>query len=234
MPKPPIDAEKIVVFTGAGISASSGIQTFRDGGGLWHQYRIEDVATPEAWERRPELVLQFYNERRARAAEAQPNAGHRAIADLERRFKVTVVTQNVDDLHERAGSSEVIHLHGELRKARSTSDPVFLYDLGARPILLGDCCVRGSQLRPHIVWFGEEIMNYAESREHLMTASRVIVVGTSLAVYPAAGLLQHARHAARKLIVNLEAVERPHGYQFMAGSADVVLPQLVADWMKGL
>jgi NAD-dependent deacetylase len=233
MPKPPIDPEKIVVFTGAGISAPSGIQTFRGGNGLWHEHRIEDVATPEAWERRPELVLQFYNERRARAAEAQPNAGHRAIVELERRFKVIVITQNVDDLHERAGSTEVIHLHGELCKARSTSDPSLVYDIGARPILTGDHCALGSQLRPHIVWFGEQIMNYAQSREHIVTASRVIVVGTSLAVYPAAGLLKHARHAARKLIVNLEVVERPYGYELTTGSADAVLPHLVADWLKG-
>jgi NAD-dependent deacetylase len=232
MPKRPIDPESVVVFTGAGVSAPSGIPTFRSGTGLWCQHRIEDVATPDAWRRQPELVLDFYNERRAYAASVEPNSAHHAIAKLEQRFKVTVITQNVDDLHERAGSHNVIHLHGELRKARSTLDASLVYDLGSSAIRLGDCCALGAQLRPHIVWFGEEIMHYAESREHISTASKLLVVGTSLAVYPAAGLLKHARNSAEKVIVDLEVAKRPYGFRFVAGSADKMVPQIVANWIN--
>ena len=231
MPKRPIDPESVVVFTGSGVSAPSGIPTFRSGSGLWNQHRIEDVATPDAWHRQPELVLEFYNERRRHAASVEPNSAHYAIAALEQRFKVTVITQNVDDLHERAGSHDVIHLHGELRKARSTLDPSLVYEIGDTPIRLGDRCALGAQLRPHIVWFGEEIMHYAESRERISTASKLLVVGTSLAVYPAAGLLKHARYAARKVIVDLEFVKRIYGFKFVAGSADTMVPQIVANWI---
>ena len=232
MPKPPIDYGKVVVFSGAGLSAPSGIATFRGSNGLWGQYRLEDVATPEAWRRQPQVVLEFYNERRAQAAGAQPNAGHIAIADLEQRFRVVVITQNVDDLHERAGSTEVIHLHGELRKARSTAEPSIIYDIGGAPIHMGDVCEAGSQLRPHIVWFGEEIMNYDQARLHILDAGRVLVVGTSLAVYPAAGILKHARHAAKKVIVDLDIQKRPYGFDALKGSADSVLPALVDAWLK--
>lgn len=232
MPKPPIDPEKVVVFTGAGVSAPSGIPTFRGADGLWRHHRITEVASPEAWKRQPELVLEFYNERRARAAIAEPNAAHLAIADLQRRFNVTVITQNVDDLHERAGSQNVIHLHGELRKARSTSDPTLTKDIGGAPIHLGDRCSSGSQLRPHIVWVGEAIMHYEEARAHLVTASRVLVVGTSLVVQPAAGLIKHARHGAQKVIVDLEMTDRPYGFHFIGGSADVAVPQVTSQWLS--
>jgi NAD-dependent deacetylase len=232
MPKPPLDTNKVVVFSGAGLSAPSGLSTFRDANGLWERYRLEDVATPEAWARQPELVLEFYNERRAKAAAAKPNAGHIAIADLEQRFRVVVVTQNVDDLHERAGSTEVIHLHGELRKARSTANPALICEIGAAPIQLGDRCAEGSQLRPHIVWFGEEIMNHAEALAHLVTAGRVLAVGTSLTVYPAAGLLKHARYQAMRLLVDLEAPTQRFGFKSIQGSADAILPRLVEKWLQ--
>ncbi|MFN0126966.1 MAG: SIR2 family NAD-dependent protein deacylase [Verrucomicrobiales bacterium] len=232
MPKPPINHRKVLVFTGAGISAPSGIATFRGSNGLWRQHRLEDVATPEAWSRQAHLVLEFYNERRAQAAAAQPNAAHKAIVDLQQRFEVVVVTQNVDDLHERAGSTHVIHLHGELRKARSTADSALVYDIGGTPIHLGDACAAGSQLRPHIVWFGEEVMNYDQARSHILDAGRVLVVGTSLAVYPAAGILRHARHAAKKVIVDVVVPKRPYGFKILKGSADSVLPALAETWMK--
>ena len=149
--------KRLVVLTGAGISAESGLATFRDAGGLWEGYRIEDVATPEAWRRNPELVLQFYNERRRKAREAEPNAGHQILAELEKEFEVTVITQNVDDLHERAGSSRVFHLHGKLFESRSTLDESLVYPIDGWELNLGDRCARGSQLRPNIVWFGEAV-----------------------------------------------------------------------------
>ena len=179
----------IVVLSGAGISAESGLSTFRDNGGLWEQHSVYDVATPEAFERNPELVLRFYNERRRQLQEARPNPAHRLLAELENRYRVTVVTQNVDNLHERGGSSSVLHLHGELTKARSSRYPELVYDIGYRDIRLGDCCERGAQLRPHIVWFGEEVPMLARAAELVRSADHLLIVGTSLQVYPAAGLV---------------------------------------------
>ncbi len=227
-----MDPNKIVVLSGAGISAPSGLATFRDSGGLWNEYRIEDVATPEGWRRHPEVVLDFYNQRRAQAALAQPNAGHRAIAELERRFEVFVVTQNVDDLHERAGSTRIIHLHGELTKVRSTVDPSLIYSIGNAPVHLGDRCERGSQLRPHIVWFGEEVPRYEEALEQVRDAGKLLVVGTSLSVYPAAGLAQYAPARAEKVIVDLDAGTELHGFEAFKGSADKLLPELVRRWLN--
>ncbi|WP_372964389.1 NAD-dependent deacetylase [Marinobacter sp.] len=181
--------EHIVVLTGAGISAESGLSTFRDSDGLWEQHNVYDVATPEAFERNQELVLRFYNERRRQLQTVQPNPAHRILAELENRFRVTVVTQNVDDLHERGGSSCVLHLHGELTKARSTADPGLIYDIGYNDIHPGDTCDHGSQLRPHIVWFGEEVPMLDAAAELVRTADRLLIVGTSLQVYPAAGLV---------------------------------------------
>jgi len=181
--------KKLVVFTGAGISAESGIKTFRDAGGLWEQYRIEDVATFEAWERNRELVLNFYNERRRQVMEAQPNAAHLMIAQLETEFDVQVVTQNVDDLHERAGSKKVLHLHGEIMKARSTVDDQLVYALKDWQLNSGDLCEKGSQLRPHIVWFGEMVPDMDTANELGARTDLMVVVGTSLNVYPAAGIL---------------------------------------------
>lgn len=184
----------IVVLTGAGMSAESGIATFRDSGGLWEQHRVEDVATPEGFRRDPELVLNFYNKRRVDAFKAVPNAGHIGLAEMEKNYKVSIITQNVDDLHERAGSTEVLHLHGELKKVRSTLDPNLIYTLTAdKPeIHLGDKCEKGSQLRPHIVWFGEAVPMIEQAVDVVRTADVLVVIGTSLNVYPAAGLINYA------------------------------------------
>ncbi len=179
----------IVVLTGAGISAESGLSTFRDNGGLWEEHSVYDVATPEAFARNPELVLRFYNDRRRQLEVAQPNRAHRLLAQLEADYRVSIITQNVDDLHERAGSSEVIHLHGELTKARSTRYPEDIYDIGYQPIQLGDTCEHGSQLRPHIVWFGELVPMIEVAADVARTADQLLIVGTSLQVYPAAGLV---------------------------------------------
>ncbi len=226
-----MNPQKIVIFSGAGMSAPSGLATFRDNGGLWKQYRFEEVASPEAWAEHPEVVLEFYNERRAKAAVAEPNAGHKAIAALESHYEVVVVTQNVDDLHERAGSSQVIHLHGELRKARSSEDDEFIQDIGGAPIQLGDVCPKGGQMRPHIVWFGENIMNAAEAVAQIKAADKLVVVGTSLVVYPAAGFISYAPATAEKWIVDLNHSQPPAGFRAMTGSADVVMPELVQRWL---
>lgn len=234
MPSKPIDPRKVVVFTGAGISASSGIATYRDTNGVWDKCNSDEVATPDAWRRQPEMVLKHYNERKAIAMGASPTPAHHTLVELEKSFDVTIITQNVDDLHERAGSGNVIHLHGEMTKARSALDESSIRDIGTSPISLGDLCEKGGQLRPHIVWFGENMLNHAEAREHISTAAKVLVVGTSLQVEPAAGLLKHARHAARKIIVNLGVVKGPYGFQLMRGSADTLVPEIVAGWLKGM
>lgn len=183
--------KKIVVLTGAGISAESGIRTFRDSDGLWENHRIEDVATPEAWRRNPALVLDFYNQRRAQLFEVQPNAGHLALVELEKNFDVHIITQNVDDLHERAGSSQILHLHGHLRQSRSERYERLVYPCEG-DIRLGDVCERGAQLRPHIVWFGEAVPMLEPAAELASEADIFIIVGTSLQVYPAAGLMHYA------------------------------------------
>lgn len=180
--------DHIVVLTGAGMSAESGLSTFRDNGGLWEQYSVYDVATPEAFARNQELVLRFYNERRRQLESVQPNRGHQLLAELEKTYQVTVITQNVDNLHERGGSSNVIHLHGELTKARSTAHRDLIYDIGYADIHAGDTCARGFQLRPHVVWFGEEVPMLDAAAEVVRTADHLLVIGTSLQVYPAASL----------------------------------------------
>lgn len=183
--------KKIVVLTGAGISAESGLKTFRDSDGLWENHRVEEVATPEAWRTNPALVLEFYNQRRAQLLRVQPNEGHSELARLEQDFDVTIVTQNVDDLHERAGSSQVLHLHGELRKARSSQYEHLVYSWD-QAIVLGDKCERGTQLRPHIVWFGEAVPMLERAAEIAASADIFLIIGTSLQVYPAAGLMRFA------------------------------------------
>jgi NAD-dependent deacetylase len=194
--------KNLVVLSGAGMSQESGLKTFRDMGGLWESYDVTEVATPEAWKQNPELVLRFYNERRKQLWEAQPNAGHLGIARLEQWFDVDVVTQNVDDLHERAGSSKVLHLHGELRKARSTSDPSLIYELENWALNRGDLCERGSQLRPHIVWFGEAVTAIPVAIKKVEQADVLVVIGTSLAVYPAAGLVNYAQPGIPVFVVD--------------------------------
>ena len=194
--------KKLVVLSGAGMSQESGLKTFRDMGGLWEQYRVEDVASIEGWYRNPELVMNFYNERRKQLFETQPNAGHFAVAALENDFDVQVITQNVDDLHERAGSSKVLHLHGELRKARSTVDPDLVYTLDHWELKFGDKCEKGSQLRPHIVWFGEAVPMIELAADITSMADVFVVMGTSLQVYPAAGLLHYTQAGIPTFVVD--------------------------------
>jgi NAD-dependent deacetylase len=197
--------KRIVVLTGAGISQESGIKTFRDADGLWNNYRIEEVASPEAWERDPQLVLDFYNIRRRQLYEVEPNAAHLALAKLEEKYDVQIITQNVDDLHERAGSTKVLHLHGELKKVRSTVDESLVYPLRGWELKLGDLCEKGSQLRPHIVWFGEPVPNIMVATSMVQNADIFLVVGTSLQVYPAAGLIQYVSSGVPKYLVDPEA-----------------------------
>ncbi len=227
-----MNPKKIVVLTGAGISAPSGLATFRAQNGLWNEHRVEDVATPEGWERNPGLVLDFYNQRRAQAAAAEPNAGHRAIAALEARYEVVVITQNVDNLHERAGSTRVLHLHGELTKVRSTLDPSYIVDVGSRAIHLGDRCPAGGQLRPHIVWFGEAVPLIEDAIEEVQEAGKLLVVGTSLAVYPAAGLIDYAPYHAERVIADVEIPTIARGFEALQGSANEVLPGLAERWLS--
>jgi NAD-dependent deacetylase len=184
--------KRLVILTGAGMSSESGIKTFRDTGGLWEEYDVTEVATPMAWWKNRDLVLKFYNERRRQLAECKPNAGHTGLAELEKHFDVQIITQNVDNLHERAGSTRVLHLHGELTKARSTSDLSLIYDIGYKDINPGDNCEKGSQLRPHIVWFGEAVPMMDEAVKITAEADIFVVVGSSLNVYPAAGLIGFA------------------------------------------
>jgi NAD-dependent deacetylase len=184
--------KKLVILTGAGMSSESGIRTFRDSGGLWEEYDVTEVATPMAWWKNRDLVLRFYNERRRQLADCKPNDGHTGLAELEKHFEVQIMTQNVDNLHEQAGSKNVLHLHGELTKARSTSDPSLVYDIGYKDINPGDNCEKGSQLRPHIVWFGEAVPMMDEAIKLASGADIFVVVGTSLNVYPAAGLIAYA------------------------------------------
>jgi len=183
--------KKLIVLTGAGMSAESGISTFRDNNGLWNNHRVEDVATPEAWERNPVLVNEFYNQRRKQLQEVEPNAGHLALVDLEKYYDVQIITQNVDDLHERAGSSKVLHLHGELKKVRSSVDPRLIFELVGWELKMGDLCPKGSQLRPHIVWFGEAVPMIEPAVELAAQADILVVIGTSMAVYPAASLVHY-------------------------------------------
>lgn len=221
--------QKIVVFTGAGISAESGIKTFRDSDGLWEEYNIYEVATPMAWNKNKELVLEFYNKRRKQAMEAQPNKAHEALKKLEEKYEVTIITQNIDDLHERAGSTRVIHLHGEIKKSRSTVDETLIYTIKGSELNLGDVCEKGSQLRPHIVWFGEQVPMMERAYEVTAQASVLIVVGTSLLVYPAAGILTYAPDDIPKYLIDPNEMN-PAGVKnlsILKQKATVGLPALV-------
>lgn len=196
--------KKLVVLSGAGISAESGISTFRDSGGLWEGHDIMEVASPEGWRKNRELVLDFYNKRRKQALTVMPNEGHKELVRLEKYFDVTIITQNVDNLHEKAGSSNVIHLHGELFKSQSTVDPRLVYDIEGWEIKLGDKCEKGSQLRPFIVWFGEMVPMIEPAIEVASEADIFAVIGTSLLVYPAAGLIQYAPSGIPKYIIDVD------------------------------
>ena len=193
---------KVVVLTGAGISAESGIATFRDANGLWEGHDVMEVASPQGWERNPELVLNFYNERRKAALNAEPNDGHKALVRMEKDFDVTIITQNVDDLHEKAGSSKIIHLHGQLFQSRSTLDENLVYDMEGWELKLGDKCEQGAQLRPNIVWFGEMVPMMEVAAKETYEADVFLVVGTSLVVYPAAGLLNLVPDHVPKYVID--------------------------------
>lgn len=185
--------KKIVILSGAGMSAESGISTFRDANGLWRNYRMEEVASPIAWQNEMDVVLEFYNIRRKQLFEVVPNKGHEALVELEKYYDVDIITQNVDDLHERAGSSNILHLHGELKKVRSTIDESLVYELDHWELKKGDLCEKGSQLRPHIVWFGEAVPAISQAAEIVKKADILMIIGTSLAVYPAAGLIDYTK-----------------------------------------
>jgi len=227
--------KKLVVLSGAGMSQESGLRTFRDMGGLWEEYDVMDVATPEAWARNPELVNRFYNDRRRQLKDCEPNQGHRLLAELEKDFDVRVITQNVDDLHERAGSTKVLHLHGELKKVRSSVDPNLILDLDGWELKLGDKCPKGSQLRPHIVWFGEAVPAMDEAIEIASQADLFVVVGTSLNVYPAAGLVHYTPSGCPIYVID---PERPQislkGVTFIeekAGTGVLKLREMLAEKM---
>ena len=220
---------KIIVISGAGISAESGLKTFRDDDGLWRNHSFQELASPQAWAANPQLVLDFYNDRRCLANAARPNPAHKAIAALEQKHEVVVITQNVDDLHERAGSGRVLHLHGELNKARSTVDDQLIYPMTG-DIELGDFCEKGSQLRPHIVWFGEMVMAYERAVKEMATADKVLVVGTSLTVYPAAGLLDYAPETSEKILITKAVDNPPMDFDWLQGNAAELVPKLVETW----
>ncbi len=201
--------KKLVILTGAGMSAESGIPTFRGADGLWENHRIEDVASPEGWRKNRALVLEFYNQRRKKIVSSKPNEGHFLLAKWEKYFDVEIITQNIDDLHERAGSSKVMHLHGEIRKSRSTFDENLVYEMEGWELKEGDVCEKGYQLRPHIVWFGEEVPLILAAAELCSRADLFIVVGTSLQVYPAAGLVNYTLPYIPKFIVDPSAEQLP-------------------------
>lgn len=199
--------KKLVVLSGAGISQESGISTFRDANGLWENHRIEDVASPEGWRRNRSLVLEFYNQRRKQLLNCKPNKAHEILVELEELFNVEIITQNVDDLHERAGSKKILHLHGELMKSRSTLDEKLVYNMETWELKLGDVCEKGSQLRPHIVWFGEMVPNMVPAAKIAAQADLFLIIGTSLAVYPANQLIDYAPKEAQVFIIDPNAPE---------------------------
>lgn len=201
--------KKLVILTGAGMSSESGIRTFRDSGGLWEEYDIAEVATPMAWSKNMNLVLGFYNERRRQLELCEPNEGHFGLARLENYFDVQIITQNIDNLHERSGSTKILHLHGELTKARSTLDSSLIYDIGYKDINQGDYCERGSQLRPHIVWFGEEVPMMDKALNITAEADIFVVIGSSLNVYPAAGIINYAPGKASVWLIDPNDVVVP-------------------------
>jgi len=221
--------KKLAGLTGAGISAERGLQTFRDKGGLWEKYDFQKLASIEGWRENPELVLEFYNIRRDLVRKAQPNAAHLALTQLERMYDVDIITQNVDDLHERAGSKHILHLHGEIMKARSSIDDQLIYELGKKNIKLGDKCEKGSQLRPHVVWFGESVPMMDRAIEIVSKAEIFIIIGTSLQVYPAASLLYYAPENSRIYLVdkNIPVVRQAANMTFIAKTAVEGVPELV-------
>lgn len=224
--------KKLIVLTGAGISAESGIKTFRDSGGLWEGHRVEDVATPEGWRNDPLMVLEFYNQRRKQAMDVKPNRGHEILAELEQHFDVTIITQNVDNLHERAGSSNVIHLHGSLFESRSTKNPALIYPITGWELKWGDVCELGSQLRPNIVWFGEAVPMIEVAANIASGADVFLVVGTSMVVYPAAGLIDYVPDRVKKYVVDPKKPDILHvpNLEFIAEKASTGMER-VREWL---
>jgi len=220
--------KNLVILTGAGISAQSGIKTFRDSDGLWENHRIEDVATFDAWHKNKELVLDFYNQRRRQLLECEPNDAHKLLVRLEEKYNVQIITQNVDDLHERAGSSNVLHLHGELFKVRSTLDEHLVYEW-KKDLKTGDKCDRGSQLRPHIVWFGEQVPMIETAAEITQTADIFVVIGTSMVVYPAAGLIHYLDNAVPKYVIdpNKPEMAKFKNIEFITEKASIGVKKLL-------
>ena len=226
--------KKLVVLTGAGMSAESGIKTFRESGGLWEDYRVEDVASPEAWQRDPDLVQRFYNERRRQLEKTGPNAGHTGLAALEKDFDVHIITQNIDNLHERAGSTKILHLHGQLTQARSSKNPELIIDIGYRDLLTGEKAPDGSLLRPHIVWFGEAVPAMEEAADIASYADVFAVIGTSLNVYPAAGLIHYVPLMTPVFLVDPKPVKVPsmHDVEYInegAGKGVAILTDRLVD-----
>ncbi|MVN92640.1 SIR2 family NAD-dependent protein deacylase [Mucilaginibacter aquatilis] len=221
--------KKIIVLTGAGISAESGLKTFRDSDGLWEGYNIEDVATPQAWNRDPELVQEFYNMRRKSVLEARPNQAHYALVELEEKYDVTIITQNIDDLHERAGSTNVVHLHGVITRSQSSINSLLTYPINGWELRFGELCELGSQLRPHVVWFGEDVPMIETAAKLCANADIFMLIGTSLAVYPAAGLINYVPDFAPKFIIdpNIPHVCETALVHKVEAKATVGVPQVV-------
>ena len=219
--------KNLVVFTGAGISAESGLATFRDSGGLWEKYKIEDVATPEAFKSNPKLVLDFYNIRRRQLLKTNPNPAHYSLNNLQEKYNLSIITQNIDDLHERSGAENVLHLHGKLRESKSLLDHS-IYSVEDSDLNLGDLCPKGSQLRPNVVWFGESVPKMDEAINLVLKADIFIIIGTSLNVYPAASLLHYAESAERIIIIDPNA-EFYNGVEIIKQKASVAVPNLVND-----
>jgi len=225
--------KKLVVLTGAGISAESGIKTFRDMGGLWEEYDIEEVASPQGWNNNRELVLNFYNQRRKELLDCKPNKAHYQLVELEKYFEVQIITQNIDDLHERAGSSNILHLHGEIRKSMSTGDSSLIYNIEGWELKTGDLCEKGFQLRPFVVWFGEAVPMMDKASELTENADIYAVVGTSLNVYPAAGLLRYVKRDVPIYIVDPNEVQSWRKVTFIKEKASTGVTRL-ADILQNL
>lgn len=223
----------VVALTGAGISAESGIKTFRDADGLWEGHDIMEIASPLGWERNKEKVLHFYNERRKQLLEVEPNPAHYSLVNLEEKYKVSIVTQNIDDLHERAGSTNVFHLHGELLKVRSTINDQLVLEW-KKDLKIGDCCENNSQLRPHVVWFGEAVPMFPVAAEVTEQADILIIIGTSMQVYPAAALMDFVKPGTRIYFIDPKPALDPHsGIRIIKENAATGVPQLVNELMKG-
>jgi len=226
--------KKIVVLTGAGISAESGLKTFRDSDGLWEGYNVEDVATPDAWRRNPALVQDFYNQRRKSVLEAKPNAAHFALAKLEEKYDVAIITQNIDDLHERGGSTNVVHLHGIITRSQSSLNPNLTYPIDGWEIKMGERCELGSQLRAHVVWFGEDVPMITTAAQICSEADLFILVGSSLAVYPAAGLINYVRPNVKKYIIDpkIPYLDSNSAFIKIEEKATVGVPVLVSELLS--